>query len=172
MKLYNQNIDKIENYNSIEVAPLETKVVAHLTEVQLNSYGYFIPVYDERPVGTNLQKAVVGSIVVDDTTKKAHQTYVLQDRFSEPDKAQKEADYLASLVPQSITKLQAMKAMKQTGTMWVDLKVLLASSEDANDEWTLALNLDRQNDFVVSIGLALSKTEQELDDLFTLASTL
>jgi len=63
MKLYNQNTDKIENYNSIEVAPLETKVVAHLTEVQLNSYGYFHVEYGERPNSLYYTNVESGSII-------------------------------------------------------------------------------------------------------------
>lgn len=82
-------------------------------------------------------------------------------------------------VPNSITKVQAMRAMKNTdvdialGTsMWTAFKALLSTNTDANDEWTLALDLDRNHPLVVSLAPTLGKTEAQLNDLFILGATL
>lgn len=82
-------------------------------------------------------------------------------------------------VPQSITKVQAMRAMKQTdidpntgASMWDSFKALLASNVDANDEWLLALELQRNHPLVLQITPALGKTDAQIDDLFILGATL
>lgn len=82
-------------------------------------------------------------------------------------------------VPQSISKVQAMRAMKQTdidavaGTsMWTGFQALLASNADANDEWVLALDLERNHPLVLALTPALGKTDAQIDELFILASSL
>lgn len=96
---------------------------------------------------------------------------------------QREAEYLASLsvvkVPQSITKVQAMRAMKQTdidpntgASMWDSFKALLAYNTDANDEWLLAPDLQRNHPLVIALAPSLGKTEAQIDDLFILGATL
>ena len=92
----------------------------------------------------------------------------------------KKFEYVETIpVPQSITKVQAMRAMKQidvdavAGTsMWTNFQSLLASNADANDEWVLALDLQRNNQFVRTLTPALGKTDAQIDDLFVLAGTL
>lgn len=74
--------------------------------------------------------------------------------------------------PKSVSRVQAMKAMKQTGTLWVDFNDLLATNQDAKDEWDLANELQRNNTLTLSLSATLNLTETELDDLFLLASTL
>lgn len=82
------------------------------------------------------------------------------------------AEEIRSLtVPISITKVQAMKAMKQAG-VWETFKSAIASNEDALDEWTLALDLVRDNPFVAMLAPALGLTDTQIDDLFILGSTL
>ena len=84
---------------------------------------------------------------------------------------------LVQSIPQSITKIQAMRAMKQTdvtttSTMWTSFQALLASNVDANDEWVLALDLQRNHPLVLTLTSALGKTDIQIDDLFILAETL
>ena len=74
-------------------------------------------------------------------------------------------------VPISITKVQAMKAMKQAG-VWETFKSAIASNEDALDEWTLALDLVRDNPFVAMLAPALGLTDTQIDDLFILGVSL
>lgn len=75
------------------------------------------------------------------------------------------------IIPESVSKVQAMKAMKSYG-LWDTFKGVLAQSTDANDEWTLALDLRRDNTFVAMLSPALGITETQIDDLFILAETL
>jgi hypothetical protein len=85
--------------------------------------------------------------------------------------ARTEEEIRSLTVPISITKVQAMKAMKQAG-VWETFKSAIASNEDALDEWTLALDLVRDNPFVAMLAPALGLTDTQIDDLFILGSTL
>lgn len=81
-------------------------------------------------------------------------------------------------VPTIITKIQAMRAMKQTlrgepiVSLWEDFKAVLALNEDARDEWELAQELDRNNPFVAQLAPVLGLSDTDLDNLFILGSTL
>lgn len=84
-----------------------------------------------------------------------------------------------AMVPHSITKIQAMKAMKLTdvyavsGTnMWTTFQAVLAANPDANDEWVLAQILERSNPFVSMLSPALNKSDDQIDELFILGGTL
>ena len=74
-------------------------------------------------------------------------------------------------VPQIITKLQAMKYLKQIGK-WEEVKTILASDEDINDEWLLSNELNRSYPLVVQMGTALNLNDEQLDNLFIEASKL
>jgi hypothetical protein len=77
-----------------------------------------------------------------------------------------------ALIPKVISKIQAMRAMKATGTLWVDFNTLLSSSQDAKDEWDLATELVYDNPFVLQLASALGLSSLQLENLFILADTL
>lgn len=77
----------------------------------------------------------------------------------------------ASPIPQSITRIQAMKVMKSMG-LWDTFKAVIASNQDAQDEWDLATELQRSNEFVLALMPILNLTSEQLDELFTQASVL
>lgn len=77
-----------------------------------------------------------------------------------------------ALIPKVISKIQAMRAMKATGTLWVDFNTLLSSSQDAKDEWDLATELVYDNPFVLQLASALELSSLQLENLFILADTL
>jgi len=84
-----------------------------------------------------------------------------------------------ALVPESITKIQAMDAMLQTdvdtvaGTsLWTSFKSVIAQNAMANDRWLLAQILKRSDPFVAEIGTALNKTTLQIDELFILGESL
>jgi len=83
--------------------------------------------------------------------------------------AELDAEFKAT-VPPTITRVQAMKAMKATvsgtGTLWDDFNAVLASNVDAKDEWDLATELTRGHLFVAQLAPALSLTELQIDELF------
>jgi hypothetical protein len=78
---------------------------------------------------------------------------------------------IVSIVPQSITRIQAMKAMKNIG-IWETFKNVLASNQDAQDEWDLATELRRDNEFVQMLIPALNLSNKQFDELFNQASLL
>ena len=82
-----------------------------------------------------------------------------------------EAPEIIIQVPQTITKLQAMKQLKTIGK-WEALKAILASNEDINDEWLLSDNLNRSYLLVLQMAQALNLTDEEVDTLFIEASKL
>jgi hypothetical protein len=77
-----------------------------------------------------------------------------------------------ALIPKVISKIQAMRAMKATGTLWVDFNTLLSSNQDAKDEWDLATELVYDNPFVLQLASALELSSLQLENLFILADTL
>jgi len=77
-------------------------------------------------------------------------------------------EYIDS-VPQQLSKVQAMKALKEKG-IWESFKTVVASNEDANDEWMLSTKLERNHGFVESLAPALNLTGEDLDELFILGA--
>jgi len=75
------------------------------------------------------------------------------------------------VVPVSITKLQAMRAMKQA-LIWTSFNTALQTNTDALDEWNLSPLVYRNNVFVVALAAALGLTDVQLDDLFILGESL
>lgn len=75
------------------------------------------------------------------------------------------------LTPFSITRVQAMKQMKVLG-LWENFKTILASNEDAQDEWDLATLLEREHEFIAMLAPALGLSEADIDNLFIEASKI
>ena len=80
---------------------------------------------------------------------------------------------IAKVVPQSITKLQAMKQLQKI-EKWTQLKAILAepANEDINDEWILSNDLNRSYPLVAQMAAALELSENEVDNLFIEASKI
>jgi hypothetical protein len=78
---------------------------------------------------------------------------------------------IVPIVPQSITRIQAMKAMKNIG-IWETFKNILASDQDAQDEWDLTIELNRNSEFVLMLIPKLNLTTEKFDELFNQASLL
>lgn len=74
-------------------------------------------------------------------------------------------------VPQTITKLQAMKQMKNIGK-WEVFKVVLANDEDINDEWILSDNLNRAYPLVLRVAQLFEFSDEDMDTFFIEASKL
>ena len=77
----------------------------------------------------------------------------------------------APIVPSAITKVQAMKQLKAL-SKWTTFKTVLATNQDAQDEWDLATELQRANPFVAMLTPALNMTAGDIDTLFIEASKL
>ena len=78
---------------------------------------------------------------------------------------------IPKVVPQTITKLQAMKLLKLMDK-WTLVKAELEKNEDMNDEWLLSNELNRSYPFVLDMATLLDFSETELDQFFIEASKL
>lgn len=76
------------------------------------------------------------------------------------------------VVPQSVTPLQARRALRKAGIKAEVDAYVETLDDDAQDAWEYALSVERNNPIVLGAGAALGMTEQQMDDLFILAATL
>lgn len=79
-------------------------------------------------------------------------------------------------VPQQVTMRQARLALLKAGLL-SDIPGAIATlpspqKEEAEIEWEYAAIVQRNSGLVPTMGLALGLTEQQLDEMFTLAATL
>jgi len=72
----------------------------------------------------------------------------------------------------SVTPWAIREALNQTGLRDAVEDAVLLADRRTQDAWHYAQNFVRTDPLVVTLGAALGKTEADLDDLFTLASTL
>lgn len=79
--------------------------------------------------------------------------------------------YRESLVPKSITKVQAMLQLKAL-SLWSTFAAFLASNADANDIWMLALSVDRDNAFIPVIAAVVGWDDVATDNFFIEAGKL
>jgi hypothetical protein len=88
------------------------------------------------------------------------------------------ADYIPPPVPvpTTVTMRQARIALSRSGHL-SQVESALAEmegqeGEEARIEWEYATTFDRSHPLVIGLASSLELTEQDLDDLFTLASTV
>jgi len=74
-------------------------------------------------------------------------------------------------VPKTITPRQARLVLLGAGLL-DDIEVLLATDKAMQIWWEYSLDIERNNEFMVSGATALGLTERQIDDLFILGSTL
>jgi hypothetical protein len=77
-----------------------------------------------------------------------------------------------STVPQSVSPLQARKALRQHGLLATVQGAVAAADADTQDAWEYATSFDRTSPFVLGMAHALGWTDAQLNDLFVLAATL
>lgn len=83
------------------------------------------------------------------------------------------APYISPIeVPQSLTPLQARRALRAAGLKEAVDSYVLTLSDEAKEEWEFALSIERNNPVIVQGLIALGKTEKDGDDLFILGATL
>lgn len=74
-------------------------------------------------------------------------------------------------VPQSVTPRQARLALLQA-TLLDEVELLLANDKAMKIWWEYSLDIERNHEYIVMMGMALGLTATQLDDLFVLATTL
>ena len=75
-------------------------------------------------------------------------------------------------VPTEVTPLQIRRALRQLGLYDSVAAYIETQSDDVKDAWEYAITIYRNDSMIISAGEALGVTDDEIDDLFRLASTL
>lgn len=78
---------------------------------------------------------------------------------------------VANTVPDSVTPLQIRMAINAAGLRDLVESYVATLTQSEKDAWEYATIIERDNPILVNGAIAIGKTEQELDDLFVLAST-
>jgi|GEM_PF-5144690 len=73
-------------------------------------------------------------------------------------------------VPQSVTPLQLVRALRQAG-LKAAFDAALDANTEAKEDFALAREIERNDPLVASIATALGKSSGEVDDIFRLAAT-
>jgi hypothetical protein len=93
--------------------------------------------------------------------------YVLKDEAWEAEQAQKEAERIAKL---TCTKRVFALMLQELGITYTMLKELIATNEQAQLEWDLCVELERQNPLLDVMAMQLGITSEQLDGLFRYAN--
>lgn len=81
-------------------------------------------------------------------------------------------DVEAAPTVRAVTPRQMRLALNALGLRATVEAAIASADQNTRDTWEFSLEVERDNPLVQAMGLALGKTEAELDALFTLASTL
>lgn len=73
-------------------------------------------------------------------------------------------------VPQSVTPLQARRALRQAGLI-DQVNTAAAASPETKDAWEFASSVERNSVFVATLATALGLSDSQVDDLFRIAAT-
>jgi hypothetical protein len=73
-------------------------------------------------------------------------------------------------VPQSVTPLQARKALRQAGLYDAVMAWISQQSDEVQETWEYALEIRRDNPIIAAAAAELELTEQQVDDLFIAAA--
>ncbi len=74
-------------------------------------------------------------------------------------------------VPESVTPLQARRALRQAGMLAGLRQFLAASPEEVQEAWDYAIEVRRDDPMLAGMAKAFGIDEEALDDLFRLAAT-
>jgi len=78
----------------------------------------------------------------------------------------------AAPVPESVTKLQLVRALRQTEHKAAFDAALNVAPADTQEDWSLAVEIRRDDPLVASFASELDVSSADVDDLFRLAATL
>jgi hypothetical protein len=124
---------------------------------ELAEFGLKRAVLFEVPTG----KVAVGAVRYVEDGDSVRQVYDVEDAppYVEP-------------VPESISPLQARKALRAVGLMDAVKAYVATLSEEEQEEWEYATEIRRNNHIIASGAAALEMTPEQIDDLFRLGVTL
>lgn len=75
-------------------------------------------------------------------------------------------------IPSVVTMRQARTALSRSGLLTTVNAAVAAADEETRIAWEFSTEVQRDFPLVQTLAAALSLSEQQLDDLFTLAATL
>lgn len=106
-------------------------------------------------------------------TVKGHweQRWTVTDKSVETIAAEAEAKRIAA-IPASVSPRQIRQALTRAGLRASVETAVAAEDQDTKDWYEFATQFDRTSPIVAALGLALSVTPLQLDDLWTLAGSL
>jgi hypothetical protein len=87
-------------------------------------------------------------------------------------KRDKTSEELKEMVPKAVTPRQLRMALTQLNLRSAVESVIANGTQDDKDAWEYSLEVQRTHPLVIAMTSALNKTEEEVDNLFILASTL
>jgi hypothetical protein len=73
--------------------------------------------------------------------------------------------------PSPVTPLQIRRALNSVGMRSQVEAILVAASQDAKDAWEFASEINRYDPMLCTMASSLGMTEEEIDQVFTLAAT-
>lgn len=106
-------------------------------------------------------------------TPKGHweQAWTITDKTPEVIAAEAEAARIAA-IPASVSPRQIRQALTRAGLRTSVEAAVAAGDQDTKDWYEFATAFDRASPVVAALGVALSVSPSQLDDLWTLAETL
>lgn len=75
-------------------------------------------------------------------------------------------------VPATVSKLQLVRALRQAELKAAFDMALAAASDEVREDWSLAVEIRREDPLVAAFAAALSVSPEVVDDLFRLAASL
>lgn len=102
---------------------------------------------------------------------KYEQAWVITDKSAEQIAAEAEAKRIAA-IPASVSPRQIRQALTRAGLRASVEAAVAAGDQDTKDWYEFATEFQRASPVVAALGVALSVTPQELDDLWALAGSL
>jgi hypothetical protein len=82
------------------------------------------------------------------------------------------ADPISPVIPQSVTPLQATRALLQAGFLDAVEAAVAAADRETQLAWAKATAFERNSPFVLGMKTVLGWTDEQVDSLFILAATL
>lgn len=115
-----------------------------------------------------IQAEVLTGSTIEITDTEVIETQTGRDKT--PEEKQEEINRWRASV--SVSPLQIRRALRSLGLFGLVTSSLQSASEEVNEEWEYAIQIDRSNEVIVKAALELGMPEESVDDIFRLALTL
>lgn len=120
--------------------------------------------YNDNRIDVPAGKVAVPAIAIGTTSVEV--TYTLRDMTAE----ELAIANAPPPVPQTVTPLQARRAINAAGLRAAIEAAIAAADQDAKDAWEYATVIERSNPTIAAMATGLGLTEAQIDDLFRAAA--